>query len=121
MDLGTDYYCHVAGAPLALLWSLTQVRCLTMLESDKTLVFVCCLPRRMSSEPRGEAFIGQAGDNVCMMKGRLLQIVRTQQTGRGTITQWSGIGENEVDCCKHRNTHLTVNFPALVERVAAPS
>ena len=63
MDLGTDYCWQVM--PLALLWSLTQKR-LTMLEVVGSYIS-CCLPRQMSPERKGEAFIRKAGVNACQV------------------------------------------------------
>ena len=39
---------------------VTHTRCLTMLEVTSSCIS-CCLPRQMSSERRGEAFIRKAG------------------------------------------------------------
>ena len=43
---------------------ITHTRCSTMSEAIGSCIS-CCLPRQMSSERRGEAFISKAGENAC--------------------------------------------------------
>ena len=46
---------------------VTHTRCLTTSEVIDSCVS-CCLPRWVSSERSGEAFISQAGDNACQVR-----------------------------------------------------